>query len=463
MPLNAAIPVLGIASVVLYAADFSPGSYDGIRAFLFKFLLLSVLYLAGVYLVVKINFDTSRARSLVPMILLFGMLFRAFLVPDTPELSNDVYRYVWDGRVQARGINPYLHPPSAKDLTPLRDNTIFPNINRKDYPTIYPAGAQIFFRLSIAIAGDSITGFKGILIFLDVLTMLVLVALLNAYRLDTARVLIYAWNPLVIYEIAQSGHLEGLTVLLMVTALYLHATGKKTSGVISLSLAASTKLFPALLLPAFLGRGERIKGVLVFVSCFAVLYLPFMSAGSRLSGFLPVYFNDPYESFNLGLKYLIMNVFPGISYSLLTGIFLGIYCAAGLFFFFKEKERLQVPWYCYILVGLMIVFAPASLHPWYVVWLVPFLVLYPAAAWLIFSCAVALSYLKYVQPEGIMPSWVLYAEYVPLYALLLAGYLIRVGHARGLFKGEKTEELITTETFNPSRRREDFTDRGVTK
>jgi hypothetical protein len=95
----------------------------------------------------------------------------------------------------------------------------------------------------------------------------------------------------------------------------------------------------------------------------------------------------------------------------------------------------------------MIIFAPASLQPWYVVWLVPFLVFYPAAAWLIFSCAVSLSYLKYVQPQGTMPLWVLYLEYIPLYALLIAGYL------RKTFRSQ-----ATVQTVNHSRRGEDFAD-----
>jgi hypothetical protein len=455
--LKAAILILGVTSTVMYIADFSPHAYDRLHAFLFKFMLLSVLYFAGVYLVIKKTAVTSHARSLTLIILFFGVLFRAVLVTEE-TLSSDIYRYVWDGRVQAEGINPYVHPPSAAALAPLRDKKIYPLINRKDYPTIYPAGAQLLFLLSRTITGDSVTGFKGILSFLDVLTMVLLVALLNAYRVNGARLLIYAWNPLVICEIAQNGHLEGLTVLLIVAALYLRATDRKTSSVIFLSLAASIKLYPALLLPAFLSKGERIKGVLVFGSCFAALYLPFISAGSMITGFLPVYLNNPRESFNLGLKQLIMNVFPGLSYSLLTGMFLGILFVAGLFFFFKEKESLQVLRYSYILVGLMIIFAPASLHPWYVIWLVPFLVFYPAAAWLVFSCAVSLSNLEYVLPGGIMQLRVLYLQYIPLYVLLIVGCFVKVFRARGLFARKKNEALITKKIVDHSHSGENFAD-----
>jgi hypothetical protein len=89
----------------------------------------------------------------------------------------------------------------------------------------------------------------------------------------------------------------------------------------------------------------------------------------------------------------------------------------------KNKEDMQVIRYSYILVGFLLILMPASLHPWYAILIVPFLVIYPSPAWLIFSCTVTLSYLKYVSPEGIMPTWVLQVEYLPLFALLAVGYI----------------------------------------
>ncbi len=94
-----------------------------------------------------------------------------------------MYRYIWDGRVQQNGINPYLYPPQADELENLRDNQIFPNINRKDYPTLYPAGAQVFFRIFYVLVGDSVTAYKGIMVFFDILTLLTLVALLRSSRI----------------------------------------------------------------------------------------------------------------------------------------------------------------------------------------------------------------------------------------------------------------------------------------
>jgi len=279
----------------------------------------------------------------------------------------------------------------------------------------------------------------------DIFTVLVLLALLQHHRLNLARIIIYAWNPLVIFEIAYSGHLEGLTVFLMAAALYLSAIHKKLSGVFMLALSAAVKIYPALLLAAFLNRGGRVKGLLTFFVTILLLYLPFIGAGNKISGFLPVYLNNPYESFNLGLKYILMYLIPGLDYYLASLLFITGLAIAGLVVFFKKKADADVLWYAYFLTGLLIILMPASLHPWYVILIIPFLAIYPSAAWLIFSGTVTLSYLKYTSPPGIMPTWVLLVEYLPLFALLAAGFILKqYGQQRkhsGMEFSRKKEEM----------------------
>jgi hypothetical protein len=150
-----------------------------------------------------------------------------------------------------------------------------------------------------------------------------------------------------------------------------------------------------------------------------------VSAGKKMLGFLPIYFRDPYESFNLGLKYFLMHMFPRLDYFLLTKILVGIVIATGLIVFLKNKEKEEVLKYSFILISLQLIFMPAALHPWYVVWLIPLLAFYPSPAWLLFSCTVVFSYLKYGSAEGMMEPWILYLEYIPLLLLLLADYLVR--------------------------------------
>jgi len=424
---------LGLISGIIYFFNFKLHPYflqfeffskTGIHFYVFIFSILWVLYFSGIYLVFKQRSRWKHSKGMVLVIIIFAVIFRACLLSADPTvLSKDMYRYIWDGRVQQNGFNPYQHPPDAAELKELRDNKVYPSINRKSYPTLYPAGAQIFFRLFHMIVGESVWGYKGLMTLFDVLTLFVLLALLRIYGFDDTRLIIYAWNPLVIFEIAYSGHLEGLTVFWMVLSLYLNAIHKQIPAIASLAIASAIKLYPALLLPALLNRGERIKGILTFGVSFVLLYLPFLVAGRKVLGFLPIYLQNPNESFNLGLKYLMMYLLPQLNYYLLSNIFLLGLMAAGLHIFFKSKQKNQAIRYGYLIMGLLMVLMPASLHAWYVIILIPFLCFFPAIAWLLFSCTVTLSYLKYVTPSGIMPTAVLVLEYGLLMTLLAGGYI----------------------------------------
>ena len=397
-----------------------------IQLYVIMFLFLSALYFIAVFLVIKSLPEAAPSWKLTGIIIFFAIVFRLCLVPSEPSvLSRDMYRYIWDGRVQQDGINPYRYPPQADELEHLREHQIYPKINRKDYPTLYPAGAQIFFRLVYALVGSNVTAYKGIMVFFDIVTLVVLTALLRVYNFNASRIIIYAWNPLVIFEIAYSGHLEGLTVFLMTAALYLSTIHKKISATIMLALSAAVKLYPALLLSALLNRGVKIKGIATFSATIIFLYLPFLNAGGKVSGFLPVYLKNPYESFNLGIKNLLMRLIPGLDYYLLSLVFLIALAVAGMVVLIKDKKDSDVMRYAFLLVGLLLVLMPASLHPWYVVLIVPFLAIYPNPAWLIFTCTVTLSYLKYASPQGIMPTWILLIEYLPLFSLLAAGWILK--------------------------------------
>jgi alpha-1,6-mannosyltransferase len=432
-PIHVGMVGMGVISGIVYLLNFKLDKFipdflskTDIHLYLFLFMFLAALYFFGIYIILSHLAQIGRSKILVVIIICFAVFFRAFLIPTNPNvLSKDIYRYIWDGRVQQHGINPYLYPPSSDQLKSLREHEVYPNINRKDYPTIYPAGAQLMFRIFHTLVGDRVYGFKALMALFDMITVLLLLALLKVYGYEETRVFIYAWNPLVIFEIANSGHLEGFTVFLIVLAFYLNAKMWKLPAVIILAFSAATKLYPALLLPALLNRGERIKGMIAFTVPFFMFYIPFLTAGNKVAGFLPVYFKNPYESFNLGFKYMIMQVFPGLNYFYLSIVFILVLAAIGLFILFREKRKEQAVHCAFILIGFLIILMPASLQPWYVIIMIPFLTFFPSVPWLIFTGTVALSYLKYVSPTGIMPHWVLLLEYLPLITLFAIIYLFK--------------------------------------
>lgn len=443
------IYALGLLSAAIYGLNFGlaerlPAFWQQTSMYIYLaiFAVLSVFYLAAVGLVVYRRPTARQPKGLFVGIMALAVAFRLLLVFQEPAvLSSDMYRFIWDARVQHNGYNPYRYAPGAEALKSLRDDRIYPHINRKSARTLYPAGAQLFFRAIYLLVGDSVTGFKGTMVVCDIAALAVMAALLKLNGRDANRLLIYAWNPLVVFEIAYSGHLEGITVLLMLCAFYLASRRRKLWGILMLALSSAIKLYPALLLPALLNRAERIKGPVIFMAAIGLLYLPFVAAGQKMMGFLPIYLKNPYESFNLGLKYLIMHYIPGLNYYVLSLLFIAGLLAVALVVLFKGKSDDHGLHDGYVLTGWLMILMPAALHPWYVILIIPFLAFYPNAAWLLFSCMVSLSYVKYITPQGNMPTWVLLCEYIPLMVLLFTGFVYRcqgcgaVGWYRKLARG----------------------------
>src|SRR5574337_315731 len=207
----------GLASAILYGLNFRvipllsriglvDPKTDPLAAYPSLCVALFCLYLLALVSILR---KRSRSSSL-GVILGFAILFRTTLLFMPQVLSSDIYRYLWDGRVQSAGINPYAFLPEADALRFLRDEQIFPLINRQWAPTIYPPGAQIFFAGTYRLFPDSIVGLKFIMLCFDLATIALIVRLLKRAEIDPDRVLLYAWSPLVLFELVGSGHLEAL-------------------------------------------------------------------------------------------------------------------------------------------------------------------------------------------------------------------------------------------------------------
>lgn len=228
-------------------------------------------------------------RAALGVIAVVGVAMRLAVLPAAPHLSTDAYRYVWDGRVQAAGINPYRHIPADPALEPLRDDAIFPNINRADYaPTIYPPGAQILFQLVVRIS-DSLLAMRLALVLCEVVVIAALLGLLRRIGEPPARVLAYAWHPLAVWEIAGSGHLDAAMLAAMMAGLWIALVpGWRLLAAAVLALAALVKP-PAALALAAVWRAWDWKAPAVAIGVAVLLYLPYLSVGAGVIGFLPGY------------------------------------------------------------------------------------------------------------------------------------------------------------------------------
>ena len=202
-----------------------------------------------------------------------------------PLLSTDLYRYIWDGRVQAAGINPYLYVPADPALAALRDAAIYPHINRADYAvTAYPPVAEMFFFVVSRIA-ETATAMRLAMVACEIVIVAVVIDLLRRLALPATAVVAYAWHPLAIWEIANNGHVEALMVALMMLGVWLLVRAQRVRGAVAVTLAALAKPYAVLILPAF-WRPWDWRVPLAIVATILVCYLPYLGAGTGVFGFL---------------------------------------------------------------------------------------------------------------------------------------------------------------------------------
>ncbi|MBT5874808.1 MAG: hypothetical protein HOH43_15430, partial [Candidatus Latescibacteria bacterium] len=320
-------------------------------------------------------------------ILLFAMVFRFTLLLSPATLSDDIYRYVWDGSVQNHGINPYLHPPEALETSVYRDG-YWTGVNNKHIPTIYPPLLQLAFRTVDAIAHTPLA-MKFFFMMCDLGIIVVLLQMLRLRRVATSRILIYAWNPLVLVEITGSGHNDSLALLLLLLSILFMIRDRQVFSIVWLALSFVAKFFSVVLIPSFYLQVRRIAPFLAFPAVITLFYMFYIDAGMDLFQGLMVYsdkwrFNDSIFTAVLemtgsltGAKIVIGSIFAVVVLGRLLG----------------GTDHIRT---AYILIGAYLLLTP-TLQVWYLVWIVPFLCFYPNRAWILLTGLAMLSYNVLVQ------------------------------------------------------------------
>ena len=222
------------------------------------------------------------------LILSIAVGMRALVLTAPPFLSSDLYRYVWDGRVQLAGHNPYRFVPADPALSSLRDEAIFPHINRRAYaPTIYPPTAQLVFR-AVASISQTILAIRLAAVAFEALALACLLLLLRHAGEPPSRVLIYAWNPLAVWCYAGNGHVDAIAVGLIPLALIARAARRDILTGVALAAAILVKLLPVAIAPA-LWRTPRLAMPLACAGTIGGLYAIYAGVGLRVFGFLGTY------------------------------------------------------------------------------------------------------------------------------------------------------------------------------
>jgi len=404
-----------------------------IPAALALFAVLFLLYILTLLILPKEN-NTDFQPNIIKKkyllsILTLALLFRCILLPSIPSLSDDIYRYVWEGRVVSEGLNPFALAPDSPALAQLRDATIFPLISRPNLTTIYPPLAQFIFAAA-SVVNYSVYSMKAAFIIFDLATIGLLLLTLNTLSMNPLRVALYAINPLVIVEFAGSGHLDSAGICFMMLALYLCLKRQSLCSAAVFALSFLVKLFPLLLLPAII-RTRKAAAALIFFCVSAIAFLPFLNAGQGLFHSLGIYAKD--WMFNSALHTLLLKVVQDNQLARRIAAFIFIAIASCIYYrFFKQLDReepISTHHACFQLLGAFLLCMPV-VHPWYVCWIVPFLAISPNRAWLFLSGAVFWSYwiLRGFAATGqwLESPLVLYLQYIPFFMLLLYDWLSRI-------------------------------------
>jgi hypothetical protein len=413
-----------------------------------------VMVIAGfVYFFLNLRFkDGTPSRGVMAGVIGLGLLLRLMMFSSTPILEDDHFRYLWDGGVLANGFNPYQYAPLTflgqgredipEDLRRLAKSAepVLQGINHPWLKTIYPPVAQSAFALAHLISPWSLVGWRGVLLMVDGWTLYLLFLLLRTFRLSLLRLAIYWWNPLLIKEIYNSGHMDVLLFPFLLGGLYLSVHRRPIAASALMGLGVGVKLWPGLLV-AFVWRKTSgrprtlLISVLVFLGVSAAMMMPFVGAPfDRDSGFKAYMstweMNDALYMLMLwGVKGII-NTFriemadAQMATRFLSAAILGVLMVA----LWKREEKgpddlsRKFLW----VIAALFLLSPTQ-FPWYFVWVLPLLSIHPTSSLLLLTPLLPLYYLRfYFNAKGqvwIHDYGIVWLEFLPVWGLLLwAGF-----------------------------------------
>lgn len=413
-PRTVALAVLGAVGLSMHCWTAHPsGPGPSVGALLLPMGLAGVAFARAAVLVLRQGeAGGQHGGGTVPVVIVFAALFRLAALPAPPLLDDDIHRYLWDGKVWASGVDPYLYAPDSFFLEPLRDE----NHAKIGFPylrTIYPPLAQALFRLAHGLAPGSATALKALLMTFDAITIALLMLLLSRLGLPRERVLLYAWNPLVIKELANSGHVDAAAVCLLVASCALAVCRRPAASAAMLGLAALVKLFPLVALPA-LWRRWAPAHVVLCAGTFLIGYVPFFEQGDLIVEAMGVYathweYNDSVFAILSALAEWGGAPAGGLALRVTVGLGVALLAVrAGAHSDGSDRGTLRA---VAIAIAALLLASP-TVQPWYVVWLVPFLCLFPWSGWLAFTGTVMMSYAFHIQGQD--QWWIRPIEYAPL-------------------------------------------------
>jgi hypothetical protein len=388
----------------------------------------------------------ARGAGDLRLVIVGAVALRLLAFAGEPTLSDDVYRYAWEGNLLASGVSPYAYAPDAPELEEFRvlHPEVYERMNNPSVSAAYPpvtqyAAVAVTFLARLFTFGDddpvlaAVTGLRCLFGFADLLVLLPLMVLLSRRRAATLAVA-WGWSPLIALEFAGSGHFDSLGILLLVGALALLPTKRgerigteEWGALVLLTGAILVKFLPLAALPFFV-RGPRAWKRLAWVVLFVVLaYAPFFLLPERGGGLLAGIgaYGLQWEGGSLVFRLIdrVVRDVPGLTWLDIRlqgrAIVLILWLACALWAWTRRLDPVRATG---LLIAAFLVLSP-TLHPWYLAWAVPFFALRPSLAWGWLIAAAPLAYwpLEGWRARGVWeePAWLWAAYAGPFFALLI--------------------------------------------
>jgi hypothetical protein len=357
-----------------------------------------------------------------------AVLARAAVLPLPLLLSEDAYRYLWEGKVQVAGFNPYKFTPSAPELAHLRDAN-WEALPHREVSNVYPPLLLFTFRFGAAISASPVV-FKFIFTAFDLATLWFIVQLLRARGQNKSLALIWAWSPLVILEFAGNAHEMSMAICFFVAGLWLLERKRNAPATVAFALATLSHLMalPVALVALMAARVKSVRVWITFVAVVLLGFLPFANAGRAL--FLGWANFAGLWRFNDSLFALLVRWFDRHEFRQVLGEVWVLYerpkCIAAVLiagvFAWALLRRYRPSRAALTVAGAALLLSPV-VHPWYMTWMVALCCVEFRVAWLAFSGFVIVSYVAKLTElqTGVWvdSAFVRWIEYVPLFALWL--------------------------------------------
>ncbi len=390
----------GVIFVGLVACARMPGAV-GAPPYLITLAVAGIAYL----LAVREFFSTHKfPRRVIVIGLALAALWHIPFLLQPPGSDDDVHRYIWDGRVQRLGYDPYILVPSDPALSALHTAETR-TLNNPDVSSPYPPGAQLFFRAVTAIH-ESIIAFKVAFAACELAIVLLLLAELRRLGQGEHWVLAYAWNPLLVTCVAYSGHVDILGALLLLLSAAALQRRWRSVAAVAFGLAIAVKFLPIVLTPLY-WRRVRVRDALLAVFIVVLLYVPFLQRGLAPVGSLGVFvqrfrFNDPV--FATLARIASPQIVAGLA--ALVGLAISVWLR-------RRHEEYTPDTFAWPMAASLLC-APV-VYPWYLLWLLPFVRSVSTVPLMIWTISIIPTYyvwhLRRLGGQWFVPDWIMLLEF----------------------------------------------------